>query len=212
MISEMHLSRLKAPGLSLLAAALLTACLASMSRAHAEPANRDFTERLFGQPVAAKARGSACFVGRYDAQHLAAQTVSTIRLLVTGERDPESANPIYSFRLALNFRDRDGNFESFGSCGRESADRHLSGADLGCGVDCDGGGYSVDMAEDAKSVLIKIDHGFRIWKDKNVDESTGIEFKPAAGDKTLRLTRADADQCADLVDDDEPAAEPDSNP
>jgi hypothetical protein len=200
---------------TLLTGAVAAALLMSVPRAHAETANRDFTERLFGQPVTAKARGSACFVGRYDAQHLAAhpaQTVSAMRLIVTGERDPESANSIYSFRLALNFRDRDGNFESFGSCGRESADRHLSGADLGCGVDCDGGGYSVDMAEDGKSVLIKIDHGFRIWKDKNADESTGIEFKPAAGDKTLRLTRADAEQCADLVDDDEPAADSDSKP
>ncbi|ANV99903.1 hypothetical protein LMTR13_06665 [Bradyrhizobium icense] len=57
----------------------------------------------------------ACFVRRYDANHLAQhpkQKVSTMKLLVTAEDAPEDKTVNYSFRLGFKYRHRAGNFDS----------------------------------------------------------------------------------------------------
>ena len=61
----------------------------------------------------------ACFVRRYDANHLAQhpkQKVSAMKLLVTAENPPEEKTTNYSFRLGVKYRHRPGNFDSSGYC------------------------------------------------------------------------------------------------
>ena len=76
-----------------------------------------FDNRMFAGPPGAKAY--ACFVRRYDANHLARhpkQKVSAMKLLVAAEDAPEDKTTNYSFRLGVAYRHRPGNFDSSGYC------------------------------------------------------------------------------------------------
>jgi len=159
-----------------------------------------FARRLFGTPTGAQ-KSYACFVRRYDGDHLARhrlQRVSAMRLLVTAEQDAESNTPNYSFRLGLKYRDRQGDFASSGECGRaESADA----GQFGCGVDCDGGGIEVEIATDNKSVLVKIER-LRIWRNNRPDdEASSQSLAGGADDRVFRLDRAGLEDCRSLVTD-----------
>lgn len=73
--------------------------------------------RMFAGPPGAKAY--ACFVQRYDANHLAPhpkQKVSAMKLLVSAEDAPEDKTTNYSFRLGVTCRHRSGKFDSRGYC------------------------------------------------------------------------------------------------
>jgi hypothetical protein len=183
-------------------AAVLLAAMTSGMPAHAgNGADHDaLAQRLFGGSAGPK-KAYACFVRRYDASHLARhrlQKVSAMKLLVTAEQDTESKMPMYSFRLGVTYRDRRGAFESSGECGRaESADT----GHFGCGVDCDGGGIGVELGEDNKSVLVKVDR-IRIWRNnQRGDEETSESLVGGADDKVFRLRRANLDDCNKLVTD-----------
>jgi hypothetical protein len=192
--------RLGLPVLAL--ATLIAASVTSRSFAAAE-ADTDaaFVKRLFGRTADPK-KSYACFVRQYDADHLAhhpLQKVSAMKLLVTAERDAESEEPIYSFRLGLNYRNRRGVFDSSGGCRRgETAD----GGQFGCGVDCDGGAIGVEFANGDKSVLLKVDR-IRIWRSKNQpdEEASKESLVAGADDRVFRLDRTSLDDCKSLVTD-----------
>ena len=82
----------------------------------------------------------ACFVRRYDAEHLARhpkQKVASMKLLISAETDKEDKQLHNSFRLGFRYRHRSGDFDSSGSCGSHAV--LLSDGDevrMGCGVDC----------------------------------------------------------------------------
>src|SRR5262245_49127293 len=108
---------------------------------------------MFGGPPSHKTY--ACFVRRYDANHLARhpkQKVSAMKLLVTAEDAPEDKAVNYSFCLGFKYRHRAGNFDSSGFCGHDVTENSGSEIRLGCGVDCEGGGIEVAMKDD-ESVL-----------------------------------------------------------
>ena len=115
-----------------------------------------FAKRMFAAS-APKPKGYACFVRRYDAAHMAQhplQKVTVMKLLITAEMVPDDKVLEYSFRLGVNFRDRAGDFDSSGDCGHaavtkvpDSAETAIpAGVDISCGVDCDGGGVTVSLA------------------------------------------------------------------
>jgi hypothetical protein len=162
-----------------------------------------FAKRLFAATPNPKKKSYACFVRRYDAAHLAQhpkQKVSAMKLLVTAETVPEDATLNYSFRLGLQFRNRPGNFDTSGDCGHVSAfDMSADKMHLGCGVDCDGGGISVELSNGDKSTLIRLDE-VAIWNDsKKDDERTSLSA--GADDKVFRLDRASLEDCRNLVTD-----------
>jgi hypothetical protein len=67
-----------------------------------------FDAQMFGGPLSHKTY--ACFVRRYDANHLARhpkQKVSAMKLLVTSEDAPEDKTVNYSFRLGFKYRHHD---------------------------------------------------------------------------------------------------------
>src|SRR5262245_4754525 len=183
------------------AAALLAAMTSGMPAHAGNGADDDaFAQRLFGGSAVPQ-KAYACFVRRYDASHLTRhrlQKVSAMKLLVTAEQDIESKTSMYAFRLGIKYRDRRGELESGGECGRaESADT----GQFGCGVDCDGGGIGVELAEDNKSVLVKVDR-IRIWRNDQSDgEETSQSLVGGADDKVFRLHRANPDDCRSLVTD-----------
>jgi len=80
-----------------------------------------------------------------------------MKLLVTAEKMPEDEALNCSFRSGIKFRHRPGNFDSSGDCGHPlasavSADK----MHLGCNVDCEGGGVSIELAHRDRSTLVRL--------------------------------------------------------
>ena len=201
-------------GLKLAGAALLLAL--SGWTAHAEsstadaqnsakpPVEDEYVTRVFGGPVSPNKKTYACFTRSYDSEHLVEhpqQKVSVMKLLLTAEKDTEENEMNYSFRLGVKYRNKTGNYDSSGDCGHgKFVDVHSSEATLGCGVDCDGGGINVSMANQDKSAIVKLER-IRIWKDKNYDEDAAQDLVAGADDKTFRLDRTTLKDCETLVTD-----------
>lgn len=187
----------------LIAAIAMIAAVASGVRADEGDDGGAYSRRLFGGDFGKRDKSYACFVRRYDAAHLARhnlQKVSDMLLLVSAEKDEETKNVNYSFRLGLKFRNRKGAFDSSGSCGHASASQvSADKLQINCGVDCDGGGITVELANDDKSMLIRLD-AIRIWQNNKPDDE-GFSLSGGADDRVFRLDRVDVAQCRSLVTD-----------
>lgn len=190
---------------SLLALTLAASLVSLAGAGHAEDGidkakARNFDAKLFAQPFDEKTY--ACFVRRYDANHLAQhprQNVSTMKLLVTAEVPPEDQSTVnYSFRVGFQYRNRRGHFDSSGSCGHVVAQDRGDEIRLGCGVDCDGGGIQVAMKDD-KTAIVQVER-IRVWDRKKPDDDAG-DARLGADDKVFRVDRADLRDCAELVTD-----------
>jgi hypothetical protein len=188
--------------------ACIVAAVASVIGAHACHAQEGvdkakataFYTQMFGGPLSHKTY--ACFVRRYDADHLAQhpkQKVSAMKLLVTAEDAPEDKIVNYSFRLGFKYRHRTGNFDSSGFCNHIVAENAGGEIRLGCSVDCEGGGIGVAM-KDNKSALIRLER-IRIWERNKADDDASNDLVAGADDKIFRVDRADLRECAELVTD-----------
>ena len=72
---------------------------------------------------------------------------------------------------------------------------------IGCGVDCDGGGISVEMVDADKSVLVRLE-SVGMWNDSKPDDER-INLDGGADDRTFRLDRVTLEQCKSLMPEDE---------
>jgi hypothetical protein len=190
-----HLHRCAFAVAFVLAGANLTA------RAQESKDDEAFQQRLFGHVLDGK-QIHACFSRVYAAGHLAQhprQNVRTMLLLVRARS--ESDQPGYAVRLGVTFRKSGAHFDSAGSCGSIHDTSQVGGAAgvAHCGVDCDGG--SIDVAiKDAKSVLVSIPDGARIWRaGSNDDKDKAKRF--GADDKVFRLDKVALNECLRLADD-----------
>ena len=171
-----------------------------------------YAQRLFAGKVAVKGKSYACFERRYATAHLVrhpAQKVASMRLLVTAELLPEDKALSYSFAMGLPFRDRRGDFSSGGSCGHPVTSQDSAGKlTLGCGVDCDGGGVSLELVNADKSVLLSVD-SVAIWDNSKPDEDR-TSLDGGTDDRKFRLDRVKLEQCKPLMppEDDDTTAEP----
>jgi hypothetical protein len=159
-----------------------------------------FDNRVFAAPLGQKTY--ACFVRRYDANHLAQhprQKVSAMKLLVTAENPPEEKITNYSFRIGVKYRHRPGNFDSSGFCSHVLAEDNGHEIRFGCGVDCEGGGINVAMKDD-KSALIRLER-IRIWERNKPDDDASNDLVAGADDNIFRVDRAELRECAELVTD-----------
>ena len=68
---------------------------------------------------------------------------------------------------------------------------------LGCGVDCDGGGLQIEMANADKSVIVRLDR-MAIWNNDKPDDERD-SFNAGADDKAFRLDRVGVDECKSLM-------------
>jgi hypothetical protein len=188
-----------------LVAVATLAALSAVSAATAEEDGKSeaFAKRMFARDAGKQTKSYACFVRRYDAAHLARhrlQKVSAMKLLVTAETAEEDEALNYSFRLGVKFRHRAGDFDSSGDCGHPHV-AEVSGdkVQLGCSVDCDGGGISVELTPDNKSTLVRLD-SIRIWRNNKPDDE-GFALSGGADDRVFRLDRANLEDCRSLVTD-----------
>ena len=177
---------------------------AQESQEQAAKGGEAFQQRLFGRPLG-KNPIHVCFSRVYDGAHLAQhrqQNVRTMLLLVKGNLEENA--PSYALRMGVTFRASGTHFESSGDCGAiHDADTGGTGI-AHCGVDCDGG--EIDVAiKDAKSVLVSIPEGARIWRAGSDDDSDHRK-RFGADDKLFRLDRTALTQCLSLADDDKEKA------
>ena len=199
------------------AAALSAALLSRPALADDRARDLDFAKRVFAGAVP-KPKAYACFVRHYDAEHLAQhplQKVSVMKLLISTEKDPDFPAFQYSFRLGVNFRDLAGDFDSSGNCGHaptiidpdnpdippEDRVTRPTGIDFECDVDCDGGGVTLNLANNDNAVIVKLPDRIRIWKGKDPDEAAVRALMAGADDKIFRLDRAATEECKSLVTD-----------
>ncbi len=179
----------------------LFAAVAFAGNAQADDAGNGFAKRLFAENFATGGKSYACFARHYDRAHLAKhpkQKTTAMKLLVTAELVPEDKALNYSFALGVKFRDRKGKFNSSGSCGhptvsQETADKLT----LGCGVDCDGGGLSVEMANADRAVLVRLDQ-IAMWDSAKPDDER-MSFDAGPDDQVFRLDRVSLDDCHSLM-------------
>lgn len=145
----------------------------------------------------------ACFVRRYDAEHLAQhrkQKVALMKLLVSAETDPEDKQLHNFFRLGFRYRHRSGDFDTSGSCHHTVLTKAGNEVRLGCGVDCEGGGIGVALSKDDKSAIVRL-ASVRVWLHNKPDEDAERSLVAGSDDGIFRLDRADDSECAALVTD-----------
>ena len=180
--------------------ALLAAVAAGGSFARAEDSIQadQYAKRMFAKQFAAKGKSYACFARRYDAAHLARhpqQKVEYMRLLVSAKMVAEDPALNYAFSLGVKFRDQAENFSNGGDCGHPRASQESPDAlEIGCGIDCDGGGLTVAMTNGDKSVLVHTDR-ISLWGTKDSADVGGSD------DRVFRLDRVKLDECKPLMDD-----------
>lgn len=160
-----------------------------------------FNARMYAGEPGNKAY--ACFVRRYDAEHLAhhpKQKVASMKLLISAEMDTEDKQFHNSFRLGFRYRHRSGDFDSSGSCHHAVFTKDGTEIRLGCGVDCEGGGIGVALSKDDKSAIVRL-AGVRVWQNNKPDDDAELSLVAGADDGIFRLDRTDNKECASLVTD-----------
>ncbi|WP_338834599.1 hypothetical protein [Bradyrhizobium septentrionale] len=187
---------------ALAAAACAGAALAARAQEAIDKATAAaFDNRMFAGPPGAKAY--ACFVRRYDANHLAQhpkQKVSAMKLLVSAEDAPEDKTTNYAFRLGVTYRHRPGNFDSSGYCNHAIATESGHEVRFECGVDCEGGGITVALSKDNKSAIARLGR-IMVWNRDKPDDDAREALFAGADDKIFRVDRTDLSECAELVTD-----------
>jgi hypothetical protein len=194
--------------LTALAATVLVLSLASgVAAAQADELKPEekaqFDKRMFAKEPAPKAKTYACFVRRYDADHLARhphQKVTSMKLLFTSELFEGNTELERHFRLGVTFRSKRGAYDSSGSCNHFRPEDAKDEIRFGCGVDCDGGGISIGMGKEDKSVIVRLSR-VRIWQNNKPDEEAGDELVAGKDDAIFRLDRAELEECRSLVTD-----------
>ena len=161
-----------------------------------------FPTKMFAGAVSNE-KNYACFVRVYDSAHLRRhplQKVKMMKLLVTGETAEDKQGLSYSFRMGVAFAKKPGNFDSSGDCGFGPMAESTPGKTvMGCGVDCDGGGVTVELKPDNEAALVRLER-IRIWQNNKPDED-GLDLSGGADDKLFRLDRAKLGQCRSLITD-----------
>ncbi len=169
--------------------------------------NNEFVGRVLGAMPGDQA-ANACFVRTYDAAHLAQhpkQKVTSMMMLVHAAEINDDGGANYSFVIGLKQRGRKGLYDTAGSCSHVRADGEGPITHLRCGVDCDGGGVSVEMANDDKSIMVRINDYVSINKpgtNKSDDEDHAMRegLRPGLDDKAFRLDRVAVEQCGKMFD------------
>jgi hypothetical protein len=160
-----------------------------------------FNARMYAGTPGNKAY--ACFVRRYDAEHLAQhpkQKAASMKVLVSAEYDSEDKQLHNSFRLGFKYRHRSGDFNSGGSCHHVVFVKDGDDVRLGCGVDCDGGSIGVALSKDDKSAIVRLAR-IRVWQNNKPDDDANQSLVAGADDGIFPLERTDNKECASLVTD-----------
>lgn len=154
--------------------------------------------RLF-QLVAPERGSKVCYNRRYDAAHLRdhpKQQVTGLTLVVrvqqyedtTKARRPEDKVYVW-FAMQMRRRGEKRTLSTSGSCFGGSGG-------ISCGVDCDGGGMTLERLPQADALLMRLDdRGIQMYSDC---DGNGIWVKPGVDDRVFRLEKAADSVCRTL--------------
>ena len=173
--------------------AILTGAGLYASQALAEPAGLD----ALLPPIP---KASACYVRLYDAEHLkkhpkqkVTEMIFSLRYLTFEEEEdgstPEDANYHYWFTLGAKLRNKPEMLYATGACG--------SYGGIGCGVDCDGGGVTLEPRTNGE-LLIRLDREYtyiRMTPGCGDELEDGEMLEAGEDDKVFKLTKAPSAAC-----------------
>ena len=154
----------------------------------------------------AQDKAESCFLRRYDAAHLKArpkQKVEAIGLCVSVERmEPEEKGEpvryIYTFDFAAKLRAKPEVAKTGGECGFShmppEEQQRVSSKPIWCGVDCDGGGISVEPRKDGAELLARLER-IRVSSECGGadDESSSFDITGGVEDKVFVIPRVSVD-------------------
>jgi hypothetical protein len=181
-----------------------TGLAAAASETPVTPAEKvEFNKRMFGKEPAPTATTFACFVRKYDPDHLARhpyQKVTSMKLLYTSELFEGNTALDQHFRLGVTFRNKRGAYDSSGTCNHFRSEENGGEVRFGCGVDCDGGGINIALNKDDQTVLVRLAR-VRIWQNSKPDEEASESLVAGKDDAIFRLDRVSLEECRSLVTD-----------
>ncbi|MBV2183979.1 MAG: hypothetical protein KUL88_05505 [Rhizobium sp.] len=167
--------------------------LAVLLAAGSSPAGESEQHLLYGRALKERELGWACYSRHYDASHLRThprQNVKDIAMLAYRPDWDGAGASILNFEA--RFRDGGVPAEFSGEC------RSTSGGVLACGIECDGGEFSLKSAGGG-SLLVDLPKEPGLCDGE--DGTNGPGF--GSDDRRFRLDRVDIGDCRDLIWDDE---------
>ena len=185
-------------GMAALLAATVTVSSPIVAQSDLQPG---FDTRLLALAPAVD-KAESCYLRRYDAQHLKThprQRVEAVGLCIDVERilPEEKADPSryrYNFSFAAKLKGRAKPATTGGECGFAyvpAAEQPMrTGPAIHCGVDCDGGGISVEPRKDGAELLVRLDR-IRVAGGcgGDDDESKAFDLTGRADDKVFLIPR-----------------------
>ena len=180
------------------ALALLAAPMPALAQSDLQPG---FDKRLL-ELAPAQDKAESCFLRRYDAAHLKSrpkQKVEAIGLCVNVERllPEEKGEPVryvYSFDFATKLKNRADILKTAGECGFShmppEEQKRIASRPIWCGIDCDGGGVSVEARKSGAELLVRLDR-IRVASEcgGGDDESKAFDLEGGADDKVFIIPR-----------------------
>jgi hypothetical protein len=160
-----------------------------------------FDKRLL-QLVPAQDKAESCFLRRYDTAHMKArpkQRVEAIGICVSVERmAPEEKGEIvryiYNFDFAAKLKGKPEIAKTGGECGfaymPPEEQKRIASKPIWCGIDCDGGGVSVDPRKDGAELLVRLER-IRVSSEcgGGDDESKSYDLTGGTDDKVFIIPR-----------------------
>lgn len=165
-----------------------------------------FDKRLL-QLAPAQDKAESCFLRSYDAAHLKArprQRVETIGICVSVERLPpeekgEIVRYIYSFDFAAKLKGQASVAKTGGECGFShmppEEQKRISGKPIWCGIDCDGGGVTVEARKDGAELLVRLER-IRVSSEcgGGDDDSKSYDLTGGVDDKVFIIPRTSVEE------------------
>lgn len=151
-----------------------------------------------------------CFTRTYDAAHLQRhprQKVRALWFLVNVEHLKDDNLYRYEFTMRANIKGIKKTQETSGECGYAYADKPSQGRTIRCGVECDGGGVTIEQERDTGALIIHLANvgevaqrdgeggRIRMAACGETDEDKTIDLEPGVDDKSFRLTKAPVQAC-----------------
>jgi hypothetical protein len=142
-----------------------------------------------------------CFARAYDGAHLKKhpkQKVTALLFRLEYYRHPPDpphypqGQRNYYFRMSAKVKGQHKTLYASGEC--------VAGDNsIGCGVECDGGGVSVERDPKGEAIIIRIDDRIRMTQGcDGDDENNTVDLTPGVDDKAFRLDNAALSTCRAL--------------
>jgi hypothetical protein len=151
------------------------------------------SEKLYGRDPG-KAPAYACFSRRFDDAWLKARPAQNVAGITVFVAQRATEDGIWhTGNMEVHFRDSKATYQVTADCGND-------GDQLGCGVDCDGGGYQM-TAISTSEISVQVAGYLRYYD--IADQPTGATTAGfGEGDRRLTLQRVSLGNCLPLVADD----------